>query len=94
MKMSPEHFNWLRTELSAWTPEAVANYRKLLRQEAKAKDIEKRLRWDLFWCIPYARRSPVLSEMNDLDLNDTHIDTALRRIVRELEAAESGREPT
>jgi len=62
----------------------MPRYRDHLRTLAKPpKDVEKRLRWDLL----YSATDPawVCDNLYPLDLDDTHIDTALKRIVKELE---------
>lgn len=42
----------------------------------RVKDLDKRYRWDLFWDTRGA-----LGVVGERDLLDSHIDTALRRIV-------------
>ena len=46
----------------------------------KVIDLDKRYRWDLFWA---ANAGTWISTLN-YDVNDTHIDTALARIVPSL----------
>ena len=43
----------------------------------KVKDLDKRYRWDLFWGANAGTWVTTL----DYDVNDTHIDTALKSIV-------------
>jgi hypothetical protein len=47
------------------------------------KDIEKRIRWDLMYVSVGSRW--VCDNIYPLGMNDTHIDTALRKIVKEIE---------
>lgn len=44
----------------------------------KVKDLNKRYRWDLFWIVWHVRRD-VRDAIEGYD--DSHLDTALRRIV-------------
>lgn len=48
----------------------------------RVKDLDARYRWDLLWEIDAQTRSRVVA-----GLNDTHIDTALRRCVPPLQGA-------
>lgn len=57
------------------TESARESYRtRRIPRGASVKDIDKRYRWDLFWA---ARGHELLSS----EYADSHIDTALRRIV-------------
>ena len=80
MKITPSHYSLLRDSILPLAPRFPA-HREFLKSEGKAKDIEKRLRWDAFRSAGYAG---ILSELYAY-LNDTHIDTALRSIMREIE---------
>lgn len=80
MKMRPEHYTWL---LDSCRPLAsrIPAHREFIRKEGKAKDIEKRLRWDLFYSVNRAAGS-----MDTwVYLQNSHIDTALRAIMKEIE---------
>lgn len=75
MKMTPDHFAELKTAIEPLdTAERRAKYLAgdFPRAE-RCKDLNMRYRWDLYWLA----RNPD----HDSYLNDTHIDTALRRIV-------------
>ena len=83
MKIKPEHYATLKGMLSQYSHDnrdAVLAYKAL----KLGKDPERRFRWDLF---TFARRSGAEKIVMD-DIyryaNDTHLDTALRAIVREL----------
>lgn len=83
MKITPEHYAALKRMLSQYSHD---NREALIAHKALklGKDPEKRFRWDLFYC---ARRvSPDRIAIADTIqyLNSDHLDTALRRIVREL----------
>jgi len=81
MKIIPSHLAYIENAIGKIAPQDVKVLRAAIVQEGRAKDVEKRLRWDLsyraglsqWFCTnvyPYA--------------NDDHIDTALRAIVRKL----------
>jgi len=53
---------------------------RFVRSE-KVKDLNKRFRWDLFWASTSVSFRDALSDY----LNNDHIDTALRRIVKPIE---------
>ena len=80
MKILPEHYQWL---LDSCRPLAdrLPAHREFIRKEGKAKDIEKRLRWDLF----YAANRAAGSMDTWRYLQTSHIDTALRAIMKEIE---------
>ena len=81
MKMKPEHFNYILNKIKQLNMN-IKSHREFLIKEDKAKDIEKRLRWDLFWAAglhTYTR--DILYKY----INDDHIDTALKNVVRKLE---------
>ena len=82
MKITPSHYSIIRDSILPLASRFPA-HRDFLKSEGKAKDIEKRLRWDAFRSSGYAG---ILSELYAY-LNDTHIDTALRSVVSEIEAS-------
>lgn len=84
MKMKKEHYDYMKKSLSKFK-DKIDEHRKFIIREGRAKDVEKRLRWDLFWG---AKLHEFTSSTLYTYLNDTHIDTALKRIIKELEAPE------
>jgi len=46
---------------------------------SKCDDVNKRLRWDIFWALPIEKREKWINEIYDY-CNDDHIDTAMRKI--------------
>lgn len=84
MKMTPEHYQTLKGMLQPLSAR-ITPHRQYLVTEGKAKDLEKRLRWDLFYA---AKASTWACDNLYSYLDDSHIDTALRSIVAELESAE------
>lgn len=83
MKIKQEHFNQIKSAIEPLDTEAVrSNYRAgNFPRSDKVKDLNMRYRWDLFWA---AGCSSFLNDMYDDGLKDSHIDTALRKIVKEL----------
>lgn len=85
MKMKPEHYFHIRNcfEKSAhWIPEIRAS----IAIENKAKDHAKRLRWDMLYI---AIGSRWICDNLYSYLDDDHIDTALRAIMRQYEPIEA-----
>ena len=80
MKILAPHYEYMKKAISAHSPESVAVLRAHIVKEGKAKDIEKRLRWDLSYS---AGLSQWLCDYVYRYADDTHIDTALRQIMRE-----------
>lgn len=80
MKMSPELFQAIKEAIDPLnTPENRERYRtgNYPRSET-TKDVNMRYRWDLLWAT-FRPTEEQRKEFNEL--KDTHIDTALRRIV-------------
>lgn len=90
MKIKPEHLNVIETAVAPFdTAERRQRYIDGDIPHAEyVKDLDKRYRWDLFWLG--------WGEFNELrefqaqsyahGINDNHVDTALRSIVKPLEA--------
>lgn len=86
MKMSKQSYNDLKGMIKDKTLDVpISEHRAYLIKEGKAKDIEKRLAWDYgngcqggtsFICHLYKAET----------LNDSHIETALLKIIKEIEA--------
>ena len=84
MKISNEHYQALRTAILAVVPVMPTAKQYMDRDPTiaridRAKDTAKRYRWDLFWASRFDA-APLYSA----GLNDDHIDTALRTIVKEI----------
>ena len=79
MKMTLDHYHRLK---DAMTPnlQYAPQYRDFIVKEGKAKDIEKRLRWDLLY---NSIDSQWICDNLYPYLDDTHIDTALRFIMQD-----------
>jgi len=83
MKITQIHYDTIKDQISSiWTSEKHESYRAHIIADGKAKDVEKRLRWD--WSYR-AKTTKWICENLYGYLDDSHIDTALKSIVRELE---------
>lgn len=83
MKVSPEHFAIIKAAIEPFDTEAVRSKyraREIPRAES-VKDIDKRYRWDLYYHA--ARVNGGLPDSTN-GYNMSHIDTALRNIVKPL----------
>jgi hypothetical protein len=78
MKIKPEHYDYIRAAMATVPSDKVDAHREALKHDSRVRDLNMRLRWDVLhatvpsrWICdnvyPYA--------------NDTHLDTALRRIM-------------
>ena len=82
MKMQPAHYAHILNAIAAIPRDKAAAHKEALKSEPRVKDQAKRFRWDLFWAT--RQESKIIQDLYQY-LNDTHIDTALKSIVRELE---------
>ncbi len=82
MKILPEHYRHMRDTIQASaTAEQVKQHRAFIVAEGKAKNVDKRLRWDLHY---RAKLSQYVCDNVYPYADDSHVDTALRHIVAEL----------
>ena len=81
MKIQAEHYNFMREKILPFKPQ-ITQFRQRIVNEGKARDVEKRLRWDLAYL---ADLTWWLCENVYTYAHDEHIDTALRSIMKELE---------
>jgi hypothetical protein len=78
MKIKPEHYDYIKNSIDSLDKEKVKIHKSL----GYGIDREKRFIWDLFNAAKlYIYASNVLYKY----LNDSHIETALYKIVKELE---------
>lgn len=83
MKMPKETFTELKALISDIAKvHPINSHRDYIVKEGKAKDIEMRLRWDYF----YAATKGKEVRDNLKELEDSHIDTALRQIMKEVQS--------
>jgi hypothetical protein len=82
MKVSPDAYAHMKGQIALIGAEKAAAHRQFILNEGKAKDVEKRLRWDLSY---YAQLTLFLCDtIYPSGCDDTHVDTALRAIMRDL----------
>jgi len=79
MKIKPEHYNHVKQEMAKIPIETVRQHKENLKLDLRVKDLDMRLRWDWF------RAAGLHCDVLYKYLDDTHIDTALKKIVKELE---------
>jgi len=96
MKITAAHYNELKGLISVTGPVRNYSMSKLVetyksdydKGAIKAKDIDKRLRWDLFACVPADTRKELIDELYTY-MNDDHLDTALKNVVKDILKEES-----
>ena len=84
MKIDKRDFDDLRKAVVIGMCEAgvlrLRQIRAAIAADYRVKDKDKRYRWDLLWLSPAAQLAPVMNRIYQY-ADDTHVDTALRRIV-------------
>lgn len=82
MKIFPEHFEQLRIMITEKL-EAIGSLESFFdRYQKNGGDWKMRFRWDLLFSIPYENRRVWFDEVYQY-ANDNHIDTALRKIMKD-----------
>lgn len=84
MKMIPKHYQHMKSKIEPLV-EKVEKHIEYLKTDERVKDINKRLRWDLFYA---AGLTTFTCDELYKYLDDTHIDTALRQIMKDLNIKE------
>jgi hypothetical protein len=86
MKISKESYEKLKVclmKLKETKSQEIKIHRDFLASKPYDGDLEMRMRWDMFnSCVPLEWQCTQLYKIEDL--NDTHIDSALKKIVKEL----------
>lgn len=81
MKMTPAHFTQLETMIKSANPDLnMTDHLESLRTIGFS---EKRIRWDILFDVPYANRVTWFDEVYKY-LNDDHIDTALKAVLKRI----------
>lgn len=84
MKFTESDYNYVKTEISKVVNrvgiEKIQLYKESLKQDKTVKDLDVRFAFDLYWSIPSENRKI----MEDKDYNVNHYQTALKKIVKEL----------
>jgi len=82
MKIKPEHYTYIKSAIEALPLDKLLAHKEALKFDDRIKDLDKRFRWD---CLYVAIKSSWICDNLYPYMDDTHIDTALRSIVKELE---------
>lgn len=89
MKISKEVYNTLKDSFKCHiTVEQIEKQKAFIKEEGKSKDPSMRLRWDAYWYVRMLDES-VKAMFQERGITDAHIDTCLRRVMKELFAEES-----
>lgn len=65
-------------------PEVWEFYKERVKKDTRVKDIDKRMRWDLFYAAGLLRDSEFMDSLRKQGIEDHHIDTVLRQIQKEI----------
>lgn len=85
MKIKPEHYKTLKTLIEERLDRLKATRYEVKKfYESEPTISEKRFRWDLLWAVDKESRTALINELYTY-VDDTHIDTALRNIVKEID---------
>lgn len=91
MKITTDHYNQLSDAIehaivNAGGRERIEAHKTALSNDSRVKDSAMRLRWDILYAIPQAIRQPLIDELYKY-MNDSHIDTALKAILKDKQIA-------
>ena len=81
MKIKQEHYDYMKAEIKKVNCK-ISDHRQWLQDNAKFNDLETRLAWDFFKA---AKLDKYACETLYTYLNDGHIDTAIKNIIKEIE---------
>jgi len=87
MKMSSREYEKIKESLVAFGVEKITAYKKQLEElhasgESNIKNVETRLIFEVYYaCVPKELRMDIMDNDN---YNDSHIETAVRKALREL----------
>jgi len=80
MKIKPEHYDYMRRAIAALPAETIESIRRNAATDPRVRDLNMRVRWDVSYAAGLGRW---LCDNVYPYADDTHVDTVLRRIVRE-----------
>lgn len=81
MKMHLDHYHYLKDAMRV-NAQYIPQYRAHIIAEGKSKDVEMRLRWDVLYL---SGLSQWICDNLYSYLDDNHIDTALRHIMKDID---------
>ena len=79
MKMTDEHYATLKARVTIFADKIPA-HKKALENDSRVKDIDKRLLWDVF----HAAKIFTIYTYQQFDYKDSHIETAMKKILEEV----------
>ena len=82
MKITQEHYDYIKNAIAPFVSDIDA-MKEIISNDSRVKDAEKRLRWDFTY---KAKLSTWMCDNLYSYMNDNHIDTALKSIMKELTA--------
>jgi len=82
MKIKKEHYTYIKSAIEALPVDKLLAHKEALKFDDRIKDLDKRFRWD---CLHAVIKSSWICDNLYPYMDDTHIETALRSIVKELE---------
>jgi hypothetical protein len=86
MKISQQNYLALKAAIESVIEnldKSLEDFERELKQTGKYKDFNTRVVWDLFWNIPRPDRVELMDNLYHQQLTDTHINSALKKIVKE-----------
>lgn len=90
MKMKKEHYSRLNDMIKTYAWPRRVEILNAIANDTRVKDSERRFRWDCYWTASRAYHAETALWLVFIDelysyLNDSHIDTALKKIISDLE---------
>lgn len=87
MKITDKDYTTLKDAINKIDRDAILKHKNAVKESGKFKDFDKRIRWDLLHATKLIIGDGA-GATGDIELyaymDDTHIDTALKTIVKEL----------
>ncbi len=81
LKMKPQHYQEIKDKIGSIAPKDVTYLKNIIWEAQTFKNFERRILWELcYWKIPSAW---ICSELYPY-LDDSHIESALKQIIKEL----------
>jgi len=87
MKIRPGDYKALKEAIAKIDRAAIVKHKEAVRASGKHRDFDMRIRWDIFHAagLKIGDGRGVKGDINLYEyLNDNHIDTALKHIMKEL----------
>lgn len=97
-KIKDEDYHTMKSLIESLVKEVgikkIEEYKESLKSDPRVKDLEMRFRWDLWWAAKNKARGssqgiPADFHKKSRDFKDTHIDTALKKIIKDLKLSET-----